>query len=112
MTCSITKRADRKHYGDLHEDAYHGGQGGPRVCAKQSDSYANSQLEEVTRSDERSRGRDAVFHPQETHEEICEPGVKVDLDDDGHGDEQDSDPTLGEVVGLEGKDEHQREQTG
>ena len=49
-------------------------------------------------------------HLEETHEHIGEDGIKIDLDDNGDGDEDDGNPFGGQVFRLKSENEHQREE--
>ena len=44
------------------------------------------------------------------HEQVNEAGIEIDLDNNGHGNEENSHPAMSEVGGLKGEDEHQRQQ--
>src|SRR3972149_11405035 len=61
---AIAHRAYRKHHWHFDEDSHNGGQRRTGLWAKERDRSRHSQLEEVARSDQRSRCRDRVVPPE------------------------------------------------
>lgn len=46
------------------------------------------------------------------HEQVNQRGIEIDLNDDGHGDQEDRQPAAGQVLRLEREDQDQGEEQG
>ncbi len=79
-----------------------------RARPEQRDRHRDRELEEVAGADQGTGCRDVVRDAEPPHQPVGERRVEVDLDQDRDRDQEHVEPAPGDVVRLEGEDEHQR----
>src|ERR1035441_9402969 len=107
MPGAIAGGTDGEHDGHFHQDPHHGRQSGARLRTEQSDGGGHGELEEIAGADEGPGTRHGMLHLEEPHQSVGQRGVEVDLQGDGHGNQQDVEEAAGDIVGLESEDEDQ-----
>ena len=70
-------------------------------------AVATASSKKFERADERARCGHRVFDLEELHQAVGQRRVEVDLDQDRHRDQEHVEPAGGDVLRLEGEDQHQ-----
>jgi hypothetical protein len=74
-----------------------------RIPAKQRDSRRNSEFKEIRSADQRTGSSHRMLHFQPFHQSVSDARVEIDLQRDGHGNEQHVGKTSGDVIRLKNK---------
>jgi MFS transporter, DHA2 family, multidrug resistance protein len=101
---------DRQHHRHLDENADDSGEGGPGVEAEQADGGGDGELEEVARADQGGGAGDAMLLARGPVQDVGEPSVEVDLDQDWDRQERDDEWLRQDLLALESEQEDQRGQ--
>lgn len=110
MPGGVSDSNEREHDRDLDQDADNRRERRSRLKPEQTNRNGHSQLEEVTGSDHRRRGRDVVTDSPCFRPPVGDGEYEEGLDDQRHGDQQDMQGIVDYDVPLEGEKQYKRQQ--